>query len=189
VVFIILEYLPNQTLEYYLRTRKSFSVQICVKIIQQLCAALDYAHQQGVIHFDLRPFHVKMLDGEVVKLAGFELARLNHFHQLSGSGVPALSPDYLSPEQIRDGEIDLRTDIFSLGVLFYQMMTGRKPFVGDLASSVIFHILEGNPMQPGAINAGIPAGLDQLILKMLAKEPGDRFFSTQEIAIQLKKYL
>lgn len=188
-VFVILEYLPNQTLEHYLRTRKGISVQISVQMIQQLCVALDYAHQQGVIHFDLRPFHVKIVNGERLKLAGFELARLNHFRQLPASGAPALAPDYLSPEQIRDGEIDLRTDIFSLGVLFYQMLTGRKPFVGDLASAVIFHILEGNPVPPSAITAEIPTGLDQLILKMLAKEPGDRFFSTQEIAVQLKKYL
>ncbi len=188
-IFIVLEYVPHIILPMELKSQKRFKIPEACRIIRQLCFALDYAHRNQVIHFDIRPFHIKILSNQEVKLGGFELARLNHFSYLPTSGVPTISPAYMSPEKIRNAEIDKRTDIFSLGVVFYEMVTGKQPFWGEFVSSVIFHILEGNPIPPGEINREIPEELEQIIMKMLAKDRADRFMDMLEIGMELKKFV
>ncbi|MBN2090308.1 protein kinase [candidate division KSB1 bacterium] len=188
-IFIVLEYVPHIILPMELKSRKIFKVQEACQIIQQLCFALDYAHRNQVIHFDIRPFHIKILSNQEIKLGGFELARLNHFSYLPTSGVPNISPAYMSPEKIRNAEIDKRTDIFSLGVVFYELVTGKQPFWGEFVSSVIFNILEGNPVPPGELNRDIPEEIEHIIMKMLAKDRADRYVDMLDLGMELKKYV
>lgn len=188
-IFIVLEYVPHVILPMELKSQKVITIAQACRIIQQLCFALDYAHRNQVIHFDIRPFHIKLLSNQDVKLGGFELARLNHFSYLPTSGVPTISPAYMSPEKIRNAEIDKRTDIFSLGVIFYELVTGKQPFWGEFVSSVIFHILEGNPVPPSELNREIPEEIEHIILKMLAKDRADRYTDALDIGMELKKFV
>lgn len=188
-IFIVLEYVPHLILPMEIKNQKAMKVPEACRIIQQLCFALEYAHRNQVIHFDIRPFHIKILSNQEVKLGGFELARLNHFSYLPTSGVPTISPAYMSPEKIRNAEIDKRTDIFSLGVVFYELVTGKQPFWGEFISSVIFHILEGNPIPPTELNKEISDEVEHIIMKMLAKDRADRYMDMLDIGMELKKFI
>lgn len=189
LVYVVLEYFPFISLEKKLSTKKPLELLPAMRIMQQLCTALAYAHQQRIIHGHVQPLHIQLLENGSVKLGGFELIQLDHQMELSSSGTSTISPSYMSPEQIRNNQVDLRTDIFSAGIVFYEMVTGVKPFLGQFAASIIYHILEGSPIQPKEINNQIPNDLNQMIMKMLAKKPNDRYFNAQDIALELKKFL
>lgn len=188
-LYIVLEYIPNSTLRQKIITHKKLEIPAAAKIVQQICFALDYAHRNGVIHFDLRPFHIKLVTDELVKIAGFELSSLNSSSRTVPSESSPVPPVFLSPEQIRNDDIDMRTDIYSLGVVFYELVTGILPFSGEFQSSLIFRILEGNPQPPKQVNASIPDSLNDLILKMMAKNPAARFYNALDIGLDLKKFL
>ena len=188
-IYITLERIEGIDLSQLLKQEKRLDVRRSVNIIRQICYALDYAHRKGMIHYDVRPFNIKIMTNDFVKLSGFELASLMQINDLTTSAISKNDPSYISPEQIKNGEIDLRTDIFSLGVVAYEMITGRLPFKGEYISSTIYQILEVTPEPPSTLNHDLPEEINSIIMKMLEKEVNKRYFNALDIALQLKKFI
>ncbi|MBN1350247.1 protein kinase [candidate division KSB1 bacterium] len=188
-IFISLEYIEGLELAQLLKQENSLKVWRGMKIISQLCVALDYAHRKGVIHFDLRPENIKVMANDFVKLGGFELSGLMQIDDLTPLAIAKNDPTYMSPEQIKNGEVDLRTDIFSLGVIAYEMLTGQLPFKGEYISATVHKILEVTPQAPNVLNEDIPEELNNIVMKMLEKNIQKRYFNALDIALQLKKLI
>jgi tetratricopeptide (TPR) repeat protein len=189
VVFIVMEHVPGISLNELLTGRKPGELLKSIQIIRACCLALSYAHRHDVFHANLHPFYIKIINDETIKLGGFELATFRSLLPKEPTGQLSDFVVYQAPEQLRDGLIDARSDIFSLGIIFYELLTLNNPFQGESNAAVVFNILEGNPISPREINPDIPQKLDRLVMKMLAKNRGDRFFNAVDVALELKKYL
>jgi basic membrane lipoprotein Med (substrate-binding protein (PBP1-ABC) superfamily)/ABC-type phosphate/phosphonate transport system substrate-binding protein len=161
-------------------------LDVCVDILSQIADALDHAHQHGVIHRDVKPANVLMDRGHWVFLTDFGLARMvEGSQQLTASGVGVGTPAYMAPEQCQGREIDRRADIYSLGIVLYEMLTGCVPFEAETPLAVVLkHITEPLPM-PRTINPDISETVELVVLKALAKEPDDRYQSAGEMAAAL----
>ncbi|MBO9310452.1 MAG: SUMF1/EgtB/PvdO family nonheme iron enzyme, partial [Chloroflexi bacterium] len=148
----------------------------------QLCAALDYAHQRGVIHRDVKPSNIMITADERLVLTDFGLARLAGSEKLTATGYTTGSPAYMSPEQI-EGAADLShlADIYALGCVLFELLTGRTPFIGSNASIIIKHLSE-LPPSPSAFVQDLPKGVDAVVLRALSKNPQDRFARASEMA-------
>lgn len=189
VVFIVLEHVSGIALNEMLRTRKSGNLVKSIQIIHACCLALHFAHQHDVFHTSLHPFNIKLINDETIKLGGFELAVFRKVFPKQASGYFSDFLAYQAPEQLREGMNDARSDIFSLGIIFYELLTLQHPFQAESNAAVVFNILEGNPALPRELNPDIPQKLEGVVLKMLAKNRSDRFFNAMELALELNKYL
>jgi serine/threonine protein kinase len=145
--FIAMEFLEGQSLRDRLKTAGALPISEAIIIVSAVCDALDYAHQRGVIHRDIKPDNVHLLPGGVVKLTDFGIARILHEDQLTVAGQIFGTPSYMSPEQIKGLPLDARADIFSLGIMLFEMLTGRKPYTGDSVVTITHKIL-GEPLPP-----------------------------------------
>jgi serine/threonine protein kinase len=156
-------------------------------LIGQIAAALDCAHRQGIVHRDVKPANV-LMDGDWALLTDFGLARMTEASvKLTGSGVGVGTPAYMSPEQGQGLEIDHRSDIYSLGVILFEMLTGKIPHDAETPFAIVLkRVTEPLPM-PRAVNPAIPEAVERVILKALAREPGDRFASAGDLAQALKQ--
>lgn len=175
--FIAMEYLEGQTLRDVLRVRGLLSVEEVVRIGKDLCHALDCAHRQNVIHRDVKPDNIYILSDGRVKLADFGIARLTAEPSITADGQVLGTPSYMSPEQIAGKPVDGRSDLFSLGIVLYEMLTGRKPFIGESIVTITYNILNSQPDFP----AGIPPYLAAILNKAMAKRPEDRFSTAQQM--------
>jgi serine/threonine-protein kinase len=175
--FIAMEFLEGQTLRDRLSVGGAMGLSEAVAIATALCDALDYAHTRGVVHRDIKPDNVHLLPRGGVKLTDFGIARIQHENQLTVAGQVFGTPSYMSPEQVLGKPIDARTDVFSLGVMLYEMITGRKPFTGDSVPTIINRILN-EPTPPLTAGAG---ALDAVIQRATAKDPAARFASASEM--------
>ena len=189
VVFIVMEHVPGIPLTEMLTGRKPGDLLKSVQIIRACCLALSYAHRHEVFHANLHPFYVKILSEDTIKLGGFELATFRSTLPKENANQFSDFVGYQSPEQLRNGQTDARSDIFSLGIIFYELLTLNNPFQGESNAVVVFNILEGNPIPPREINPDVPQNLNRMVMKMLAKNRGDRYFNAFDIALELKKYL
>jgi serine/threonine-protein kinase len=155
----------------------------------QVCAALDYAHKAGIVHRDIKPANIMVLDGFKIKVTDFGIARFESAQMsMTQTGVALGTPHYISPEQLRGGPIDRRCDIFSLGVVAYELLTHKRPFSGDNISALIYSITQTNPPLPSTVDENIPGIFDVVIGKALAKEPRERYQSADEMANDLKVF-
>lgn len=180
--FIAMELLEGETLESYL-LREAPDLKEALRIAKEIAQALRAAHQKGLIHRDIKPENV-FLEGaqRTVKLLDFGLARPQVTNsKLTMTGMIMGTPSYMSPEQAHAKEVDARTDLFSLGCILYQLVTGRKPFDGPTAMSVLISIVEHEPPSPGLIRENVPEALDRLIMSLLAKDPEYRLQSAQDV--------
>jgi serine/threonine protein kinase len=160
-----------------------------LEIIVQLCRALDFAHQKGVVHRDVKPSNLRYLDNGQIKIMDFGIARLEGSHQITKSGVMIGTLHYMSPEQIRGEKLDGRTDIFSTGCILYELLAGVRPFVGESATSILYNIVNETPAPVTDRNAELPQEVQQLIERALAKRPEDRFATAGEMAKEIEKVL
>ncbi len=175
--FIAMEYLEGQTLRQRLSAGGPLPVSEAVRIVTALADALDYAHQRGIVHRDIKPDNVHLLPGGTVKLTDFGIARILGEAQLTVAGQVFGTPSYMSPEQIRGGAVGPSADVFSLGILLWEMIAGRKPFPGDSVVTITYKIMnEATPPLPGA-----PPALEAVIRRATAKEPGARFAHAGEL--------
>jgi len=180
--FLVMEYVAGKTLEQRLGPY-ALTVQRSCAWAADLANALAQAHRAGIIHGDIKPGNIFVTPDEKVKLGDFGIARL--VTQVSGPDRVMGTPAYLSPEQIQGKPQDQRSDQFSFGVVFYQMLTGVRPFEGNTLGAVCSEILNAEPLPPSHHNPAVPPAIDRVIARCLAKNPEDRFSSCEELARSL----
>lgn len=182
--YMVMELLEGQNLREILQVKGVLSIEEVVNIVEQVLNALIVAHSRGVIHRDIKPENIHILPGGIVKLTDFGIARITFEPSLTAEGEVFGTPSYMSPEQIRGLPLDGRSDLFSLGVVMYEMLSGRKPFTGDSPVTITYNILSQEP-EP---IAGIPLPLWDIIKRALHKKPADRFKDAEEMLSALKKF-
>lgn len=185
--YIAMELMEGRDLERMVHGHGRLLFTDALHIAIQVASGLFYAHQHGVVHGDIKPSNIMVLGDNLVKIADFGIARLAAEAQPEQAvfGTPA----FMSPEQLQGKAIDARSDIFSLGVVLYYMLTDRLPFPAQDDAEVERQILHDEPVKPSAMNPGIPAELDEAILKCLAKTPGARYRNANELANDLRACL
>ena len=180
--FIVMEFLEGQTLRDVMQMKGVFSLNEGIQVASQILDALGYAHTNKVIHRDIKPDNIFILPGGIAKLADFGIARLGEEPALTSNGQVFGTPSYMSPEQIEGKTIDNRSDLFSMGVLLYEMLTGRKPFVGDSVISITYAIMNAEP--PGM--SGVPQNVEQVIRRALSKNPLSRQVNAEQLKLDLR---
>jgi hypothetical protein len=186
--YVVSKFIAGPTLAKRLEAGKLAPVEAAT-ILARAAAALDHAHQRGLVHRDVKPANLLLDDTGLVHVADFGLALT--VSDYAGSGQFAGTPAYMSPEQTR-GEVstlDGRSDVFSLGVVLYEMLTGRKPFVGETLFALVQQICEATPLAPHMVNLKVPRELSRIVLRCLAKEATKRFRSASELAQALERWL
>ncbi len=182
---MIMEYVEGTTLAAHLEQEK-ISWGSALSYMDQVLAALSYAHKQNVIHRDIKPANMMLTPSAAIKLMDFGIARSGNDLGLTVTGTTVGSLAYMSPEQVKCEPIDARSDLYSVGVSLYEMVTGQKPFKGDSHFSIMQAQLQQAPRPPVELSADLPASLNQIILKALSKEPAQRFQSADAFRNALK---
>jgi hypothetical protein len=186
--YIVMKYVPAGTLKD--RLGQPLNLQEAPRLIEQIAGALDHAHGRGILHRDVKPSNVLLDEGDWVLLTDFGLARMIAGEtRLTATGVGIGTPAYMSPEQGKGEKVDQRTDIYSLGVILYEMATGRVPYEAETPLAVVLKHVQGDLSLPRSINPDIPETVEQVILKAMAKQPEDRYDSAGEMAEALKRAL
>ena len=185
--YITMEYVPGEDLKSLIRRVKRLDTGTAISITKQLCEGLKEAHRLGIIHRDLKPGNI-MIDKEGnARIMDFGIARSLKEKGITGAGVTIGTPEYMSPEQVEAKEVDMRADIYSLGVILYEMLTGRLPFEGDTALSIAVKHKTEAPPDPIELNPQISEDLSRLILKCLEKYKEKRYQSPEELLSELTK--
>ncbi|HEY3267418.1 MAG TPA: serine/threonine-protein kinase [Armatimonadota bacterium] len=180
--FIAMEYLEGPTLREEMMGGHPFPAERAAQIAAQIADALAYAHRHGVVHRDVKPDNIHLVTPTTPKLTDFGIARIQSEINITVSGQVFGTPSYMSPEQVAGGDIDARTDIFSLGVVLFEMVAGRKPFQGDSVVTITYNIVNQSPDYPPSI----PPWLAGILRKALAKRPEDRYSTAAEMAEDLR---
>jgi serine/threonine-protein kinase len=186
-LYITMEYVPGEDLKSFIRRARRLDIGTAISIAKQVCEGLTEAHRLGVVHRDLKPSNI-MIDKEGnAKIMDFGIARFVHAKGITGEGVIIGTPEYMSTEQLEGEEVDQRSDIYSLGVILYEMVTGRIPFEGDTPLSIAVKHRGEPPKDPRMANAQIPKDLAQLILKCLDKNKNERYQEAKGLLSELIK--
>jgi serine/threonine protein kinase len=176
--FIAMEFLEGQTLREVLDMEVKLPIERALDIAKQICAGLSYAHSRGVIHRDVKPDNIQILPSGLIKITDFGIARIMEEPTLTADGQVFGTPSYMSPEQVAGKPLDHRTDIFSLGIVLYEMLTGRKPFTGDTVVTITYNIMNQDVTIPPAI----PPYIERVLAHSLAKDPNLRYSSAEEFS-------
>ncbi len=186
---IIMEYVQGIDLYDLLEITPRLPVEIAAIIALQVARALDYAHFRGVIHRDIKPANIMISKHGEVKLMDFGIARDDKLSDLTETGTGLGTPSYMSPEQILGDKLDFRSDIFSLGIVLYQMATGQKPFVEDEARTVMQKIRLDRYVSPRKLNPKVPRALEHIMARCMEKMPANRYPTTQALIDDLMDFL
>jgi serine/threonine-protein kinase len=187
VCYMAMEYIEGPELRTLLLPGKPLTVQRALSIAAQVAEGLAYAHERGVVHRDIKPANIMVPDSGPVKITDFGIARMRSSNVQTQTGMMMGSPKYMSPEQVIGKRADHRSDIFSVGVILYEMLTGAAPFTGESVNAVMYQIVNFVPPAPSAINPAAPAALDMIVGRMIAKALEERFQSAAEIARGLRE--
>ncbi|MFO0712078.1 MAG: serine/threonine-protein kinase [Sandaracinus sp.] len=188
-MFIVMEYVQGIDLYDLLDITPRLPVDIAAIIALQVSRALDYAHFRGIIHRDIKPANIMLSHQGEVKLMDFGIARDDRLTDLTETGTGLGTPSYMSPEQILGDKLDFRSDIFSVGIVLYQMVTGRKPFVEDDARTVMQKIRLDRYTSPRKINPAVPRTLEHIMGRCMEKLPANRYPTTQALIDDLQDFL
>ncbi|HJZ65118.1 MAG TPA: serine/threonine-protein kinase [Candidatus Acidoferrum sp.] len=185
--YITMELLKGKSLQSLLEAGEKFPITRLLRIAEQICSALEFAHHHGVVHRDIKPANIMLTNDDLVKITDFGTAKILE----SGASQRAAAmgtPSYMAPEQIKGKAVDGRTDIFSFGVMLYEMTTGQKPFRGQDVATVLHQILNEEPPPPHQLNPSIPTGVSSAILKAMTKSPYLRYENCNDLLEDLKHY-
>ena len=185
--YITMEYVQGEDLKRLIRKMGRLSAGQAVSIGKQVCAGLAEAHRLGVVHRDLKPQNIMVDEDGNARIMDFGIARSVKAKAITGVGVMIGTPEYMSPEQVEGKEADQRSDIYSLGIVLYEMVTGRVPFEGDTPFTIGIKHKSEMPKNPRELNAQIPEDLGRLILKCMAKEKEKRYQSASDLAAELTR--
>jgi len=186
VAYIAMEFLEGTSLREVLDEHPPLSIPRILETVAQIARGLAYAHENGVVHRDVKPANVIVLKNRRPKITDFGIARLGEADGIASER--AGSPKYMSPEQIRgDATLDGRSDLFSLGTVLYEMLTGRPPFAGETVTEIMQAVLEHTPPVPSVVDAHVPPELDGVVMRMLAKRPDDRYPSARSLFRELRR--
>jgi len=184
---IAIELVEGGDLEEKLHNSDLLEIKEVIRLITQMAEGLAYAHEQGIIHRDLKPANILISKTGDIKITDFGIAKLTQSSIMTQLNTVMGSPAYMSPEQANGDSTDERTDIYSLGIVLYQMISGNRPFTGDAKSIIAQHISKV-PAQPGEQRENLPKGLTALVMKMIEKDPRARYQSVVEVIEQLRQY-
>jgi serine/threonine protein kinase/Tfp pilus assembly protein PilF len=185
--YITMEYVRGEDLKRLIRKIGQFSAGKAVSVAKQVCEGLAEAHRLGIIHRDLKPQNIMVDEEGNVRIMDFGIARSLKEKGITGAGVLVGTPEYMSPEQVEGKEVDERSDIYSLGIVIYEMVTGRAPFEGDTPLSVALKQKTESPPHPKKLNSQLPEALDSLILRCLEKDKAKRYQSAEEVLLDLNR--
>jgi serine/threonine-protein kinase len=188
-MFIVMEYVQGIDLYDLLDRCGRLPYDVAAILAMQAARALDYTHYRGVIHRDIKPANIMIARTGGVKVMDFGIARDTSFRDLTEAGAGIGTPSYMSPEQVLGDKLDARSDIFSLGVVLYQMVTGKKPFIEDEKKSAMHKIRLENHDGARSVNPEVPRELNNIIDRCLEKQPRDRWRSAQHMVIALERFL
>ncbi len=183
--YIVLEYVSGQPLNKVLAREKKLTPLRALQLAEEVASALDYAHSQGVTHRDIKPGNILLTEDGHAKIADFGIAKLNLAH-FTIPGKVLGTPAYMAPEQLSGEGADGRSDLFSLGVILYAMVTGHSPFQGNSATTVCFKVANREPLPASALDLHLPAELDAVIAHAMAKHPEERYQTGREFADDLR---
>jgi len=184
VWYIAMEFIKGRELKEYFEAHERFATADAVRILTQILSALGYSHKLGVIHRDIKPANIIILADGSVKVADFGIAHIES-SELTQVGAVLGTPSYMSPEQIQGLPIDGRSDLFSVGVILYQFLTGERPFTGS-STITMRKVLEENPLPPSRFNVQLPGAMDAVVRKALEKRADDRYQTADEFAAALQ---
>ena len=186
--YITMELVEGKSLQALLDGGHAFPLPRTLRIMEQTCSALQFAHERNVIHRDIKPANLMLTADDTVKVTDFGTAKILQFGTVQQTAHVMGTPSYMSPEQVKGRAVDGRSDIFSLGVMLYEMVTGEKPFPGQNITTVIYKIVNEDPVPPRQIDPSIHAGISAVIMKALVKEPDQRYQSCREMQEDLRNY-
>lgn len=186
--YITMELVEGKSLQALLDAGQAFPLARVLRIMEQTCSALQFAHERSIVHRDIKPANLMLTADDTVKVTDFGTAKILQFGTVQQTAHVMGTPSYMSPEQVKGRVVDGRSDIFSLGVMLYEMITGEKPFPGQNITTVIYKIVNEDPVPPRTIDPSIHSGLSAVVMKALAKEPSARYQSCREMLEDLKNY-
>jgi serine/threonine-protein kinase len=186
--YITMELVEGKSLQAHLDGGQAFALPRVLRIMEQTCSALQFAHERNVVHRDIKPANIMLTGDDTVKVTDFGTAKILQFGTMQQTAHVMGTPSYMSPEQVKGRAVDGRSDIFSLGVLLYEMVTGEKPFPGQNITTVIYKIVNEEPVPPRQIDPSIHPGISAVVMKALAKEPETRYQSCREMLEDLRNY-
>jgi len=186
--FITMELVEGKSLQALLDSGQAFPLPRVLRIMEQTCNALNFAHERNVVHRDIKPANLMLTADDTVKITDFGTAKILQFGTVQQTAHVMGTPSYMSPEQVKGRPVDGRSDIFSLGVMLYEMITGEKPFPGQNITTVIYKIVNEEPVPPRQIDPSIHPGISAVILKALTKDPDYRYQTCREMLEDLKNF-
>src|SRR5712692_9798624 len=187
--YLVMPYVEGGTLREYLLKRKRLTLQEAASFVDQIASALQYAHDQGVVHRDVKPSNILLRRDGYAYLVDFGLAKaMMGAESLTSAGAMVGTPEYMAPEQ-SNGLNDYRSDIYSLGVILYQMLTGRVPFMAESPVAISLKHIQAEPIPPHELNSEIPSSIEQVILKAMEKDPHRRYQQAQKLSAAYWKAL
>ena len=185
--YIVMELIDGITLKQYMEKKGTLNWKETLHFAMQIAKALEHAHSRGIVHRDIKPHNVMVLKNGSVKVTDFGIARImSKSNTLTKEALGSVH--YISPEQAKGGRVDNRSDIYSLGVVMYEMMTGRPPYDGESPVAVAIQHINGGAQMPSVLNPNIPGGLEQIIMKAMAQEPAGRYNTATALLYDLEEF-
>lgn len=188
IQYIVMEYIDGITLKEYIDRQGIIEWKDVLHLTTQVLKALQHAHECGIVHRDIKPQNIMLLQDGTIKVTDFGIARFSDKATRTMTDQAIGSVHYIAPEQARGDVTDGKTDIYSVGVMLYEMLTGKLPFEGDTAVSVALMQLQSTPKRPREVNPSIPIGLEQITMRAMQKQPSDRYTSAAEMLSELERF-
>jgi eukaryotic-like serine/threonine-protein kinase len=185
IAYIVMEFVDGTSLKDVVDKKERFELAEIVRIMDSLMAGLQFSHDRGVVHRDIKPANIMLTKAGEIKIADFGIARIES-SSMTQAGTMLGTPSYMSPEQFMGQTVDSRTDLYSSGVMLYQLLTGEKPFEGGL-TAIMHKVLNTEPPPPSALSVTVPHAFDNVVQKAMAKRPADRFATANEFAATLRE--